>query len=135
MSATSCADSLADYVINTGLDGVDIDWEETAAFQNTAMNGEQWLIDLTNRLRTKLPNHIITHAPKLHILWAPHTTQTMAISRSIKKSAPRFNSIMFNFTIKEAPPITLQLAFSTLLKDGAQEQLSIKYMPRESLLI
>lgn len=44
------------------LDGVDIDWEDTAALQ--AGTGEAWLITLTKTLRQLLPNAIITHAPQ-----------------------------------------------------------------------
>jgi chitinase len=56
------ATSLASYVTTYGLDGVDVDWEDTAAFQ--AGTGEAWLITFTTTLRQKLPNAIITHAPQ-----------------------------------------------------------------------
>ncbi len=32
MDAIVCADKIADYVSNNQLDGVDIDWEDSAAF-------------------------------------------------------------------------------------------------------
>lgn len=51
-------------MIRNQLDGVDIDWEDTAAFQSTAGGGEAWLIKFTNQLRSKLPSAIITHAPQ-----------------------------------------------------------------------
>ena len=57
-----CATKLADFVSTYNLDGVDIDWEDTAAFQ--AGTGEAWLITLTKTLRQLLPNAIITHAPQ-----------------------------------------------------------------------
>ena len=44
------------------LDGVDIDWEDTGAFQKGT--GEAWLIAFTTQLRNALPNAIITHAPQ-----------------------------------------------------------------------
>ena len=37
--AVDCANKLADYVSKNQLDGVDIDWEDTAAFQNTGFKG------------------------------------------------------------------------------------------------
>ena len=46
------------------LDGVDVDYEDSLSFESSNGNGEQWLIDLTNQLRSKLPNSIITHSPK-----------------------------------------------------------------------
>ena len=49
-------------MIKNKLDGVDIDYEDTAAFQSGI--GETWLITLTKTLRNKLPNAIITHAPQ-----------------------------------------------------------------------
>jgi chitinase len=48
--------------LSNNLDGVDIDWEDTAAFQYGT--GEQWLITFTTVLRNSLPNAIITHAPQ-----------------------------------------------------------------------
>lgn len=61
-NATDCALRLADFVISNDLDGVDVDWEDTAAFQNGI--GEAWLITFTTVLRSKLPDAIITHAPQ-----------------------------------------------------------------------
>lgn len=61
-NATQCAQKLADFVNSNNLDGVDIDWEDTAAFQSGV--GEQWLITFTTVLRNSLPSAIITHAPQ-----------------------------------------------------------------------
>ena len=60
--AIDCATKLANYVSTNNLDGVDIDWEDTVAFQSGT--GEAWLITLTKTLRQLLPNAIITHAPQ-----------------------------------------------------------------------
>ena len=62
--AITCADNLASYVTKNQLDGVDIDWEDTAAFQTASGGGEAWLIKFTTQLRSKLPNAIITHSPQ-----------------------------------------------------------------------
>ena len=35
LGAIYCADKLAEYVNRNQLDGVDIDWEDSAAFSNT----------------------------------------------------------------------------------------------------
>jgi hypothetical protein len=64
MQAVACANKLADYVQATQLDGVDIDWEDTAAFQQAHWQGEQWLADLTIQLRARLPWALISHAPQ-----------------------------------------------------------------------
>jgi hypothetical protein len=61
-NATLTALKLADFVNSNNLDGVDIDWEDSAAFQYGI--GEQWLITFTTALRSNLPNAIITHAPQ-----------------------------------------------------------------------
>jgi chitinase len=58
----STAEDLADFVANNNLDGVDVDWEDSAAMERGT--GEEWLITFTTILRQKLPNHIITHAPQ-----------------------------------------------------------------------
>jgi len=56
------ATQLASFVTTYNLDGVDIDWEDTAAFQSGT--GEAWLITFTTTLRQLLPSAIITHAPQ-----------------------------------------------------------------------
>jgi len=60
----ACGKSLAQFVIDNNLDGVDLDWED-----NDAMNagkGEAWLISITQTLRSMLPKgqYIISHAPQ-----------------------------------------------------------------------
>lgn len=61
------ADSLASFVKNNQLDGVDIDYEDTAAFTGQAgYNGAQFLVSFTQELRKRLPSpdYIISHAPQ-----------------------------------------------------------------------
>jgi len=61
--SSTCA-SLAQFVLDNNLDGVDIDYEDTAAFKSGV--GEQWLISCTNTLRATLPQgtYLLTHAPQ-----------------------------------------------------------------------
>jgi hypothetical protein len=61
-NATECGLKLGDFVLNNNLDGADIDWEDNDAMD--AGTGEQWLIDFTKALRSKIPNHIVTHCPQ-----------------------------------------------------------------------
>ena len=56
------ANRLADFVLQYKLDGADINYEDNAAME--AGRGEAWLITFTQVLRSRLPNHIITHAPQ-----------------------------------------------------------------------
>jgi chitinase len=63
--ATDCGLKLAKFVSDNQLDGVDIDWEDSPAFQKGDGSGENWLITLTKVLRANLPTgSIITHAPQ-----------------------------------------------------------------------
>ncbi|EIW78011.1 glycoside hydrolase family 18 protein [Coniophora puteana RWD-64-598 SS2] len=59
------ADSLATWVIQYGLDGVDIDYEDFQAMNKKDGTAENWLIKFTTELRKKLPSpqYVITHAP------------------------------------------------------------------------
>jgi chitinase len=68
---TLVATNLAQFVTTNQLDGVDLDYEDTAAFQSGL--AEPWLITCTNTLRSLLgPNAIITHAPQApYFLGAP----------------------------------------------------------------
>jgi len=61
---TATCTSLAQFVLANNLDGVDIDYEDTGAFQSGI--GAQWLITCTQTLRQYLPQgqYIITHAPQ-----------------------------------------------------------------------
>lgn len=61
------AKSIADFVQENQLDGVDIDWEDTGAFSGAAgYSGVNLLISLTKNLRDCLPadKFVISHAPQ-----------------------------------------------------------------------
>ncbi|KAJ3075539.1 hypothetical protein HDU98_007785 [Podochytrium sp. JEL0797] len=62
-NAVSDAQSLAAYVKASGLDGVDVDWEDSGSLGH---GGEAWLIALTQELRKQLPSprYLISHAPQ-----------------------------------------------------------------------
>jgi chitinase len=63
--ATTVCRSLGQYVLDTKLDGVDLDYENSAAME--AGTAEDWLITCTRVLRSMLPReqgYIITHAPQ-----------------------------------------------------------------------
>ncbi|KAK0462028.1 glycoside hydrolase [Desarmillaria tabescens] len=57
------AATMAAWVIEYGLDGIDVDYEDFAAMNSGT--AEQWLISFTTALRASLPKdkYIITHAP------------------------------------------------------------------------
>ncbi|EIW78965.1 glycoside hydrolase family 18 protein [Coniophora puteana RWD-64-598 SS2] len=65
LDPTQTADELAAWVIQYGLDGVDIDYEDLPAMDKKDGSAEQWLITFTTELRNKLPasDYFITHAP------------------------------------------------------------------------
>ena len=58
------AQKMADFVLNTDLDGIDVDWEELDLIVQQPGAGEQWLVTFTQVLRTRLPQgqFIISHA-------------------------------------------------------------------------
>jgi len=59
------ANSLAQFVIDNQLDGVDLDYEDNSAMNSGA--GVNWIINCTTTLRALLPaekGYIITHAPQ-----------------------------------------------------------------------
>ncbi len=60
------ADKLVAFIKENNLDGIDLDFEDTSAFKDTASyNGRQFLIDLTLELKKKLPiGQEIAHAPQ-----------------------------------------------------------------------
>ena len=47
------AQAMANWVIAYGMDGIDVDWEETALARARAGVGEQWLVTFTQVLRTR----------------------------------------------------------------------------------
>ena len=62
--AVATARSMAAWVRQWDLDGIDVDFEDFAAIDAADGVAEQWLIDFTHTLRAALPasNYIITHA-------------------------------------------------------------------------
>ncbi|KAF7309788.1 Glycoside hydrolase family 18 protein [Mycena indigotica] len=62
---TTLATTMANWVIQWGLDGIDVDYEDFNAFDAGNGSAENWLITFTTQLRALLPTgqYIITHAP------------------------------------------------------------------------
>ncbi|WP_299136425.1 glycoside hydrolase family 18 protein [uncultured Tenacibaculum sp.] len=59
--------SIAEFIKNNNLDGIDIDFEDTASFMGNAnYDGVAFLVNLTQALRSELPSsqYLITHAPQ-----------------------------------------------------------------------
>jgi len=59
------ANTMAAWVIQYGLDGVDVDYEDFNAINAGDGKAEAWLASFTRQLRVKLPQgqYILTHAP------------------------------------------------------------------------
>nr|GAT43607.1 glycoside hydrolase family 18 protein [Mycena chlorophos] len=64
-NATALATTMANWVIEYGLDGIDVDYEDFNAFDAGNGSAENWLIAFTKQLRVLLPvgQYIVTHAP------------------------------------------------------------------------
>jgi hypothetical protein len=60
LDPNTCAISLAAFVKNNSLDGVDVNYQDNIAFNNGI--AESWLISFTNTLRKLLPFHLISHS-------------------------------------------------------------------------
>jgi len=61
------AQQIVDFVTQRGLDGVDIDFEDTAGFEkSSSYDGIAFLVSLTKELAASLPEgqNLITHAPQ-----------------------------------------------------------------------
>lgn len=59
----AAAESMADFVVEFNLDGIDVDYEDSVALANGEAVG--WLISFTETLRANLPTgFIMTHARK-----------------------------------------------------------------------
>ena len=58
------ANTMAQYVLETDMDGIDVDWEETTLVTQQPGVGEQWLATFTRTLRSQLPKgqFILSHA-------------------------------------------------------------------------
>ncbi|RPD63333.1 glycoside hydrolase [Lentinus tigrinus ALCF2SS1-7] len=65
LDPTALANQMSQFVLNTDLDGIDVDWEEIALVTQSPGVGEQWLATFTQTLRSQLPQgqFILTHAP------------------------------------------------------------------------
>ncbi|KAI0713897.1 glycoside hydrolase [Earliella scabrosa] len=59
------ANTMAQYVLETDMDGIDVDWEEITLVREQPGVGEQWLATFTRTLRSQLPKgqFILSHAP------------------------------------------------------------------------
>ncbi|KAI5122931.1 hypothetical protein M0805_007609 [Coniferiporia weirii] len=63
--ATTLANTMAKFVKDNNLDGIDIDYEDEAAMNAGDGKAEEWLETFTKTLRSQLPQgqYILTHAP------------------------------------------------------------------------
>ncbi|KAI0355588.1 glycoside hydrolase [Trametes cingulata] len=59
------ANTMAQWVLDNQLDGIDVDYEDLAAMNARDGNAEAWLVTFTQTLRKKLPkgHYLLTHAP------------------------------------------------------------------------
>ena len=65
LDPAALAGQMAQFVLNTDLDGIDVDWEEFDLVTEQPNVGEQWLATFTRTLRSQLPKgqFILSHAP------------------------------------------------------------------------
>ncbi|KAJ6581492.1 glycoside hydrolase [Mycena capillaripes] len=65
VNPVTMATTMANWVIQFNLDGIDVDYEDFNAFDAGDGKAEAWLISFTTQLRTILPQgtYILTHAP------------------------------------------------------------------------
>jgi len=93
-----CGTKLANFVKQNNLDGVDLDWEDTAAF--TAGTGEAWLITITKTLRQLLPKEqgfIITHAPQApYFSWSYPKGGYLTVDKEVGDSIDFYNVQFYN---------------------------------------
>ncbi|KAI0329700.1 glycoside hydrolase [Cubamyces sp. BRFM 1775] len=59
------ANTMAQWVLDNQLDGIDVDYEDLSAMNARDGSAEQWLVTFTQTLRKKLPkgHYLLTHAP------------------------------------------------------------------------
>ncbi|KIK54156.1 glycoside hydrolase family 18 protein [Collybiopsis luxurians FD-317 M1] len=59
------ASTMAQWVKDNDVDGIDVDYEDLQAMSANDGKAEQWLVDFTTALRAELPQgqYILTHAP------------------------------------------------------------------------
>lgn len=98
------ADELARFVKENDLDGIDIDWEDTAAFMGQGgYDGVAFLVEITRALRQQLPasRYLISHAPQSPYLDASYDP----MSGYIKVMAQAGNDIdLVNVQFYNNPP-------------------------------
>ncbi|KAF8133350.1 glycoside hydrolase family 18 protein [Boletus edulis] len=65
LDPVTTANTMAAWVIEYGIQGIDVDYEDFTAFDSGNGTAETWLITFTQQLRTQLPQgeYILTHAP------------------------------------------------------------------------
>ncbi|KAF8552690.1 glycoside hydrolase family 18 protein [Imleria badia] len=100
VDAVTSANDMAAWVIQYGVQGIDVDYEDFSAFNHNGGIAETWLINYTKQLRAKLPRgqYIISHAPV-----APWFSPTMwsgggyiAIDKSVGSLIDWYNVQFYN---------------------------------------
>ena len=65
---TKAAETMSQWVIDNGLDGIDVDYEDQDALASSDGEAVEWIITFTKTLRSKLPpgKYTIMHARELY---------------------------------------------------------------------
>ncbi|KAJ3776368.1 putative chitinase [Lentinula raphanica] len=100
------ASTMAAWVKQYGVDGIDVDYEDTTAMNKADGKAEQWIIDFTNALRTELPQgqYILTHAPMAP--WMGSGTQWtsgayVTVNSKVGSSIDWYNTQFYNQGVSE----------------------------------
>jgi len=100
LNAVTTANTMAAWVTEYGVQGIDVDYEDFTAFNTGGGSVETWLISFTKQLRTQLPQgeYILSHAPV-----APWFSPTMwsgggylAVDKSVGSLIDWYNVQFYN---------------------------------------
>jgi hypothetical protein len=100
-SATQLASTMAAWVKEYDVDGIDVDYEDETAMNKGDGSAENWIIEFNNALRSELPQgqYILTHAPQApwmgtNSMWASGAYIT--VNKQVGSSIDWYNVQFYN---------------------------------------
>ncbi|KAF8123597.1 glycoside hydrolase family 18 protein [Boletus edulis] len=140
VNPVTAANTMAEWVIQYGVNGIDVDYEDFTAFNGGGGAAESWLIRYTKQLRTRLPQgqYILSHAPV-----APWFSPTMwsgggylAVHKSVGSLIDWYNVQFYNQGTSEYTTCSGLLTASTSAwPESALFQIAANGVTLEKLVI
>ncbi|KAH7908480.1 glycoside hydrolase family 18 protein [Hygrophoropsis aurantiaca] len=134
---TTTANNLAAWVLEYGLDGVDVDYEDLTAMNAGNDDAATWLATFTTALRAQLPqgDYILTHAPLAPWFSTSYTYGYLTVDKTVGSLIDWYNIQFYNQGTSEYTTCDSLLTSPATYPGSALFQISASGVTLDKLVI